>query len=177
MVAFTPNLQDVTLLSDAIKYITDELTNAFKCNQLQSVLKKYHYPVIEKTVEPYFDASLPNGKILVLGSSSCSVRHLEATFKALGLADRLEYCLEYNALKKYEFERLRNNHHYRLIIVGPMPHSTQGTDNYSSVITRMESSDEFPKVVRAMNNGELKITKSNMKAILTKEKSSGFIAA
>lgn len=99
MVAFTPNLQDVTLLSDAIKYITDELTNAFKCNQLQSVLKKYHYPVIEKTVEPYFDASLPNGKILVLGSSSCSVRHLEATFKALGLADRLEYCLDYNTLK------------------------------------------------------------------------------
>lgn len=41
----------------------------------------------------------------------------------------------------------------------------------------MESSDEFPKVVRAMNNGELKITKSNVKAILTKEKSSGFIAA
>lgn len=99
MVAFTPNLQDVTLLSDAIKYITDELTNAFKCNQLQSALKKYHYPVIEKTVEPYFDGSLPNGKILVLGSSSCSVRHLEATFKALGLADRLEYCLDYNTLK------------------------------------------------------------------------------
>ena len=72
------------------RYITDELTNAFKCNQLQSVLKKYHYPVIEKTVETYFDASLPNGKILVLGSSSCSVRHLEATFKALGLSDRLD---------------------------------------------------------------------------------------
>ncbi|WP_298608157.1 hypothetical protein [uncultured Veillonella sp.] len=177
MVAFTPNLQDVTLLSDAIKYITDELTNAFKCNQLQSVLKKYHYPVIEKTVETYFDASLPNGKILVLGSSSCSVRHLEATFKALGLSDRLEYCLDYKTLKNYKFEHLRNNHHYRLIIVGPMPHSTKGTDNYSSVITRMESSDEFPKVVRAMNNGELKITKSNVKAILTKEKSSGFIAA
>ena len=58
-----------------------------------------------------------------------------------------------------------------------MPHSTQGTNDYSSVIARMESSDEFPKVVRAMNNGELKITKSNVKAILTKEKSSGFIAA
>ena len=144
---------------------------------MESVLEKYHYPAIEKTAEPYFDASLPNGKILVLGSSSCSVRHLEATFKALGFADRLEYCLDYNTLKRYEFERLRNNHHYRLIIVGPMPHSTQGTDDYSSVITRMESSDEFPKVVRAMNNGELKITKSNVKAILTKEKSSGFIAA
>ena len=80
-------------------------------------------------------------------------------------------------LKRYDFERLRNNHHYRLIIVGPMPHSTQGTNDYSSVIARMESSDEFPKVVRAMNHGELKITKSNVKAILTKEKSSGFIAA
>ena len=69
------------------------------------------------------------------------------------------------------------NNKYRLIIVGPMPHSTYGKDEFSSAIARMENTEGFPLVRRAIANGGLKITKTNIKQILQEELESGFLAA
>ena len=58
-----------------------------------------------------------------------------------------------------------------------MPHSTYGKDEFSSVIARMENTEGYPLVRRAIANGGLKITKTNIKQILQEELDSGFLAA
>ena len=152
-------MNDASLLGEAIKYFTEELTQAFKNNNLKTVLTKYHYPDLAPTM---VDDSIgsPDGKILIIGERG-----------------RLECHTDYEDIQRYQFNNLMYNNKYRLIIVGPMPHSTYGKDEFSSVINRMENTEGFPCVRRATANGGLKITKTNIKQILREELESGFLAA
>lgn len=43
-------MNDASLLGEAIKYFTEELTQAFKNNNLETVLTKYHYPDLVPTI-------------------------------------------------------------------------------------------------------------------------------
>lgn len=169
-------MNDASLLGEAIKYFTEELTQAFKNNQLQSVLSKYHYPVVEKDIRDDAIGS-PDGNILIIGETHCKVKDLQGIFNAMGLRGRVECHIDYEDIQRYQFKNLMYNNKYRLIIVGPMPHSTYGKDEFSSVINRMENTEGFPCVRRATANGGLKITKTNIKQILREELESGFLAA
>lgn len=176
MVAHVNIMNDASLLGEAIKYFTEELTQAFKNNNLKTVLTKYHYPDLAPTM---VDDSIgsPDGKILIIGETNCKVKDLQGIFNVMGLKGRLECHTDYEALQRYKFNNLMYNDKYRLIIVGPMPHSTYGKDEFSSVIARMENTEGFPLVRRATANGGLKITKTNIKQILQEELESGFLAA
>ena len=75
-------------------------------------------------------------------------------------------------------ETLMYNNKYRLIhswANALIPHMAR--DEFSSAIARMENTEGFPCVRRAIANGGLKITKSNIKQILQEELESGFLAA
>ena len=169
-------MSDVSLLGEAIKYYTEELTQAFKNNNLKTVLTKYHYPdLLPATVNDSIGS--PDGKILIIGETNCKVKDLQGIFNAMGLRGRVECHTDYEDIQRYQFNNLMYNHKYRLIIVGPMPHSTYGKDEFSSIITRMENTEGFPCVRRAIANGGLKITKTNIKQILQEELESGFLAA
>lgn len=176
MVTHVNIMNDASLLGEAIKYFTEELTQAFKNNNLKTVLTKYHYPDLAPTM---VDDSIgsPDGKILIIGETNCKVKDLQGIFNVMGLKGRLECHTDYEALQRYKFNNLMYNNKYRLIIVGPMPHSTYGKDEFSSVIARMENTEGFPLVRRATANGGLKITKTNIKQILQEELESGFLAA
>ena len=176
MVAHVNIMNDASLLGEAMKYFTEELTQAFKNNNLKTVLTKYHYPELAPTI---VDDSIgsPEGKILVIGVPSCKLKELQGIFNAFGLKGRLECYTDYESIQRYNFRNLMYNNKYRLIIVGPMPHSTSGKDEFSSVIARMENTEGFPLVRRATANGGLKITKTNIKQILQEELESGFLAA
>lgn len=167
---------NASLLGDAIKYFTEELTQAFINNNLKNVLTKYHYPDLALTM---VDDSIgsPDGKILVIGVPSCKLKELQGIFNAFGLKSRLECYTDYESIQRYNFSNLMYNDKYRLIIVGPMPHSTYGKDEFSSVINCMENTEGFPCVRRATANGGLKITKTNIKQILREELEPGFLAA
>ena len=176
MVTQVNMMNDASLLGDAIKYITEELTQAFKNNNLKTVLTKYHYPDLAPTM---VDDSIgsPDGKILIIGETNCKVKDLQGIFNAMGLRGRVECHTDYEDIQRYQFNNLMYNNKYRLIIVGPMPHSTYGKDEFSSVINRMENTEGFPYVRRATANGGLKITKTNIKQILLEELESGFLVA
>lgn len=173
-------MNEAVLVTKAIQYITNELTEGLQSHRLPEVLAKFNLAerfcstITGKSNVDIFGSS---GKILVIGEPACKVKDIRGIFKSFGLVDRLEYYLDYDSIQGYNFNRLRNNSKYSLIIVGPMPHSTQGAGDYSSVIARMEDSDEFPSVVRATANGRLKITKSNLKQILQNALDCGSLAA
>ena len=109
-----------------------------------------------------------NGKIVVLGASNVDEEHLLLTAGKLGIdRSRFEFCLDYASMQKYNFHKLQYADKYRLILVGPMPHSTTGTAESSSAIAEMEKHPEmYPRILRLSAGSELKITKSGFKATL-----------
>ena len=64
-----------------------------------------------------------------------------------------------------------------MILVGPMPHSTIDKGEFSSPISMMEQTDGYSKIVRLSSNGELKITKSNLKMTVQQEIDQGYLEA
>ena len=125
-----------------------------------------------------WDDAMKNGKIIVFGESSVKDREIIASVASQGISkDRIELHLGYDEMKRFNFEKLRYNSEYRLILVGPMPHSTREKGDYSSVISMMEQEEGFTKIVRLISNDQLKITKSNIKEAIHEAVVSGFLAA
>ena len=105
-------------------------------------------------------------KIAVLGGSMAKSHHLLGIAKQLGFQkNQFEFCLSYDEMKTYHFDKLRNSAKYAAIVVGPIPHSTTGTGNYSSVITAMEKDKGYPPVFRVE-----KITRSSFRNVVTQIK-------
>ena len=101
-------------------------------------------------------------KIAVLGGSMAKSHHLLGIAKQLGFQkNQFEFCLSYDEMKTFRFNKLRNINKYAAIIAGPMPHSTSGTGTYSSAIAAMENDDDYPPVFRIE-----KITNSSFRNIV-----------
>ncbi len=107
------------------------------------------------------------GKIVIFGDSAVDKNVIYGIAKSLGIdINRLELHLEYEEAVTYNFNKLRYEPSYRVVLVGPMPHSTVGKQKHSSVIAEMEQEEGYPKVVRLVAGQELKITKTNLKEAL-----------
>lgn len=108
-----------------------------------------------------------SGKIVILGQSSVNKDVICGIAKSLGIdKDRLELHLSYNDAISYNFKKLKYNPTYRVVLVGPIPHSTTGKLSHSSAITEMEQEEGYPKIARLIAGQELKITKTNIKQTL-----------
>ena len=119
-------------------------------------------------IEPQVQSGWKDGKIVVIGASDVDETHLLITAGKLGLSkSRFEFCLDYDAIQKYNFRKLQYSDKYRLILVGPMPHSTTGKADSSSTIAEMENHPEmYPRVIRMAAGSTLKITKTGFKDAL-----------
>lgn len=102
-------------------------------------------------------------RVLVLGQSMTSEGKLRSIAKRRGFQGRdLEFVLEYDALKHFNFGKLRNSMTYRAVLVGPMPHSTPGKRDASSAVDEMEAHPEtYPRVIRLRDASGLKITNNS----------------
>ena len=102
-------------------------------------------------------------RILVLGQSMTSEGKLRAIAKRRGFQGRdLEFVLEYDALKHFNFGKLRGSVTYRAVLAGPMPHSTPGKRDASSAVAEMEAHPEtYPPVIRLRDASGLKITNNS----------------
>lgn len=118
-----------------------------------------------------------DGIIVVLGAAEVDEHRLLGVAKSLGLdKDRFEFCLDYETLQKYNFRKLQYSDRYRLIMVGPMPHSSAGKGDSSSAIAEMEKHPEmYPRVFRMSTGNELKITKTGFKETLGRLIQEGYI--
>lgn len=108
------------------------------------------------------------GKILVIGESAISAGELRSVAKKQGIdSDRFEFVLDYDDAKKYYYAKLQYNSNYRVVIFGPMPHSSNGKGDYSSTFARMQNErDVYPRVIQALNGNSPKITKSSFGAVI-----------
>ena len=117
-----------------------------------------------------------NGKIVVIGQSEIKEDMMRAIAKKLGIQNEFEFVLDYYGAEKYPYKKLQYTSTYRLVMFGPVPHSTSGKGDSSSTIAEMESrTDMYPRVVRLCAGNELKITKTGFKKALYQLIDEGFL--
>lgn len=106
-------------------------------------------------------------RILVMGDSKLSKENMVEIIKTVGLdPSKFDFDLDYKAADQ-DLEKLRYSTRYSEIIAGPLPHLIKGTRGYRSGLSLMEmNSNIYPHLVRAIANGELKITKESFLAAL-----------
>ncbi len=113
-----------------------------------------------------------HGKIVVLGDSRVKEEVLTGIGKDLGFNKRrFEFCLSYDDVKTFPFSKLRHSNNYAAVVVGPIPHKTTGTGDYSSAIAAMEAGNGYPPVYRIE-----KINKSSFRSVMEKMLSVNAIA-
>lgn len=141
--------------------IRSELSIANRSNNLQTYLKKIDCNDLLGNYNQYYDSR--NAKILVIGASQITQKDMEVIAKRNGInPKRLEFHLDYTENKHFDIGNLRNNYNYSDVIIGPIAHKIVGTEGYSSAIAMIEhNSSEFPKLNKATDGNQLKITKTS----------------
>ena len=156
-------------LAELLDEIDKRISDANRYGMLEELLRKAGWlDLIRETTEyqPY-----ENGIIVVIGESEVKESVLTGIAKKYGISkDRLEFCLDYEKAKNYEYRKLQYAPKYRAVLFGPVPHSTSGKEDFSSVITNMEQTAGYPQVIRITeSNGiHLKITKTSFSTALSK---------
>lgn len=107
-------------------------------------------------------------RIIVLGSSQVNEGKLKTAAAKEGFdPSDIEFYLEYDRLKHFNYSKLRYSEVYGAVFVGPQPHSNAGKGNTGSAITELESFPEiYPPVYRLMDSNELKITVNSFREAL-----------
>lgn len=152
-------------LEDLIEKITIKITQANRLGELDILLKQWG---ISDFINPSTNyLTNKRGKIVVIGETAVKETKLIGVIKELGLdPDRFEFCLDFNKAKSYPYKKFHFNQNYRLVLFGPVPHSSTGKHFLGSVISEMQLSPEYPRVEVLRANHELKITKSNFAEML-----------
>ena len=173
-------IAELAELEDAVlRELPDRLTNALttanrtgRHEDLLGLLNMTYLLSPSETLKTYKD-----GKIIVIGYSEAKEETLKAIAKSLNIdKDRFEFCLDYEKAQKYEYRKLQYASSYRVILFGPVPHSSTGKGESGSVIADMEKrTDCYPRVVRLGINQELKITNSSFKKALAELKEENYI--
>ena len=123
-------LVDSEKLEEIIDAITAKIALANRMNELDSLLECWGLQeLIENnsvSSDDFYD-TYKDGTIVVIGASQVKEHDLLGIAKSLGLSkDRFEFCLDYDEIVKFNFKKMQHKPNYRLVIVGPMPHSTAG---------------------------------------------------
>ncbi len=145
--------------------ITAILSKLNRTGQLEEFLNMIGMIYLLETENDFY--SYRDGKIVVVGGTEVKEEVLLSVAKKLGLdKNRFEFCLDYEAIQKYDFKKMQYAPQYRVVLFGPSPHSGRGKGDSGSIIAELESSKAYPRVIRMQGGNELKITKSNFKETL-----------
>lgn len=177
---YTPlDIDEIVELEERLLSILNEdlstiLLNLNRSEQLGNLLSLLGHPeLMEKNDNGY--VPLTDRTILILGDTSMNTNDVLKTITILGIPkDRVELHLQYKP-NDFNIDTLKCSFDYSLVLVGPLPHSMEGKDDYSSIIRRMESEAGFPPVKKLMAGGVLKITKTSIKSALEDAFSRGLI--
>lgn len=166
------SIEELSELEDAIMKelpdkITQILSRANRTGQLDDLLKLLGLSDLIGGGNR-FD-TYKNGKIVVIGATEIKEEILTAIGKELGIdKKRFEFCLNYTDAKKYNYRKMQYAPKYRVVLFGPVPHSTHDKGDSGSIIAEIEKSDAYPRVERLIAGQDLKITKSNFREMLQK---------
>ena len=156
---------DLEDLEYVIDKITEKIILANRTDEIEGLLSDWG---MEELVKPSSSYE-PNkkGKILVIGASEIKEKVLNGIITSLDLdKNRFEFCLDYEKSKTYQYSKLRYNPNYSAVIFGPVPHSSTGKKDSSSVIAEMKNNEGYPNIKVLSGNSTVKITKTNFKKAL-----------
>lgn len=168
-------------LIDIIAEVSHRMHSNIKYAYRQGNLENYltsigMEDILAKTEKSFYDSE-PDGKILIFGDSQIKEKDIFGCLKGLGISkDRVELHLGYEKAKRYQYTKLQYNPQYRLIIFGPIPHSVEGMMGYSSIISMLEDSHGYPRVVKLKDGHALKLTKTSLKTAIKESIDSGYLA-
>lgn len=172
-------LDEIVVLEEKLlKVFNDDLLNILITLNRNERLKDFltlveHPEFIMKSNNSY--SYLTNQSVVVLGAFQIKAEDIIKTINKCGVAkDRVELHLDYY-LKGFNIDSLKYSLKHSLILLGPMPHSLKGKDNYSSLISRLETEDGFPPVKRLTADNSLKITKTSIKNEINNALDSGLL--
>ncbi len=162
------------IAAEASSIITKQILQTTDERALRIVLNEYN--LIDLLPEQEDTFTFPNGNILIFGDSNVKENVIYQIFEEHGIdKSRVKLYLGYNEYKNFDFKRLSYRPENRLILFGPIPHSTRGRGNYSSVINMIENEEGFPKVIRLTANKNLKITRNSLNEVVQEEVRTGFL--
>lgn len=152
-------------LEEIIDSITKKVILANRIGTLENLLQLWGFDNLLKNDSVY--ETDKNGKIVVIGHTEVKINVLEGIIKSLHLdKNRFEFCLNYSDSKTFNYKKMQYSPNYRVVMFGPVPHSTVGKRDSSSVIAEMKNREGYPRVVVMNDGNELKITKTNFKIAL-----------
>ena len=156
------------LIDSVVEKITSEITNANRSedeSELSEVLKKYGFTQPVKESYAYIDMN--TSRILIIGQNFIKSKDIVGICKSLDIdPERLDF-VSYDEATNYNYEKLRYSNRYSDVIFGSVPHKGKNIGNNSSIITMLENNqEEYPRVIRAMDSNELKLTKTSLKEAL-----------
>lgn len=163
------NLDLTEILEKIYQKIVKEVTVAYYNGEIQSVLEKYD--LAEKEEYVYFDKN--HSKILVLGASRVNVNDLLDAAKKYGISkDKIEFELDYERLKHYNFKCLECSTKYSDVLIGPHSHKVKDLEDYSSFLAKIEKNREkyFFRATKIETTNDLKITRTAFEKALQKTK-------
>lgn len=164
------------IITEASHRFHQQIRIAHKQDRLESFLESMEMAdLIPKHSSELFESNR-NGKILIVGDAQIGSNQLLGCFKQFGIPkDRVEAILDYEKVATYNFQHLQYNPNYRLILFGAIPHSGKSKGENSSIISHIEKTDGYPKVVRLTDEHGLKITKTSLKEALKHEIDIGYL--
>lgn len=161
-----------SIIAEAISRITSELIKDQTDEQFCILLEKYGLNNLIPESAPYFFDTQKNGNIIMFGDSQIKMREIYGCLKAFGISkDRFEH-IPYEKVTNYNFRNLEYNNNYRLILIGPMPHSAKGMGDNNSIIEWLTNNRNIAKTIKL---DSLKITKSSFKNAIEQEVRSGYL--
>lgn len=108
----------------------------------------------------------------MFGDSKIKIKEIYGCLKSFGISkERFEH-IPYEKVTNYNFRNLEYNNNYRLILIGPMPHSDRGKGESNSVTEWLTKNRNIAKTIRLDN---LKITKTSFKNAIEQEVRSGYL--
>ena len=149
-----------------ISKLSSELDLANEEGNVQDVLDKYGI-VFE---EDYVPVNTRTMKVLVVGALAGSLKDYQIQAKKIGVdPDNIEFECDYDKLKRFDANRLKDSFEYSDIIYGPNPHKQVNTDGFSSMLSMFkETPERFPRVIVAGDSHGLKISISVFKECFLK---------
>lgn len=161
-----------SIIAEAISRITSELIKDQTDEQFCILLEKYGLDNLISESAPYFFDTQKNGNIIMFGDSKIKIKEIYGCLKSFGISkERFEH-IPYKEVTNYNFRNLEYNNNYRLILIGPMPHSDRGKGDSNSVIEWLTKNRNIAKTIRLDN---LKITKTSFKNAIEQEVRSGYL--
>ncbi|WP_288684212.1 hypothetical protein [uncultured Eubacterium sp.] len=160
------NIEDIEEIIEKVKEsIEEKIILANRTGDLDKLLNSLDLGYLLNNNSVY--ETEKDGKIVLVGQSEAKLNTLEGIIKSLGLdKNRFEFYLDYNDGKTFNYKKMQYSPNYRVVLFGPVPHSSVGKNDSSSVITEMKNKEGYPRVVTLNDGNELKITKTNFRLAL-----------